>query len=266
MVATSQPLASQTGLDILKRGGNAVDAAIAMAAVLNVTEPNMTGIGGDAFMMVYASKAKRLEGLNASGRAPRALNLEHFTSRRISQIPVTGMEAITVPGAFDGWVTLLDKYGTMKLADLMAPAIAYAENGFPVMEKTAADWAPEVPRLKLTAAAASTYLVNGAAPLPGAIFYQKNLARTLRTLARGGRDAFYRGEIARAIVEYLSEERRLSLDGRLRVAEVRMGRADLDDLPRSHALRAPAKRPGPDRAPPAQHSGRHRRDGHADRA
>jgi gamma-glutamyltranspeptidase / glutathione hydrolase len=202
MVATSQPLASQTGLDILKRGGNAVDAAIAMAAVLNVTEPNMTGIGGDAFMMVYASKAKKLEGLNASGRAPRALNLEHFSSRKISQIPVTGMEAITVPGAFDGWVTLLDKHGSMKLADLMAPAIGYAENGFPVMEKTTADWEPEVPRLKLTAAAASTYLVNGAAPLPGAIFYQKNLARTLRTLARGGRDAFYRGEIARAIVEY----------------------------------------------------------------
>ena len=202
MVATSQPLASQTGLDILKRGGNAVDAAIAMAAVLNVTEPNMTGIGGDAFMMVYASKTKKLEGLNASGRAPRALNLEHFSSRKISQIPVTGMEAITVPGAFDGWVSLLDKYGTMKLADLMAPAIGYAENGFPVMEKTAADWEPEVPRLKLTAAAASTYLVDGAAPQPGAIFYQKNLARTLRTLARGGRDAFYRGEIARSIVEY----------------------------------------------------------------
>jgi gamma-glutamyltranspeptidase / glutathione hydrolase len=202
MVATSQPLASQVGLDILKRGGNAVDAAIAMAAVLNVTEPNMTGVGGDAFMMVYSSKTKKLDGLNASGRAPRALNLEYFTSRKLSQVPVTGMEPITVPGAFDGWVTLLDKYGTMKLADLMAPAIGYAENGFPVMEKTAADWEPEVPRLKLTAAAASTYLVDGAAPRPGAIFYQKNLARTLRTLARGGRDAFYRGEIARSIVEY----------------------------------------------------------------
>jgi gamma-glutamyltranspeptidase/glutathione hydrolase len=202
MVATSQPLASQAGLDILKRGGNAVDAAIAMAAVLNVTEPNMTGIGGDAFMMVYSSKTKKLDGLNASGRAPRALNLEYFTSRKLNQVPVTGMEPVTVPGAFDGWVTLLDKYGTMKLADLMAPAIGYAENGFPVMEKTAADWEPEVPRLKLTAAAASTYLVDGAAPRPGAIFSQKNLARTLRTLARGGRDAFYRGEIARAIVEY----------------------------------------------------------------
>ncbi len=202
MVATSQPLASLTGLDILKRGGNAVDAAIAMAAVLNVTEPNMTGIGGDAFMMVYSPKTKKIEGLNASGRAPRALGPEYFTSRKMNQIPTTGMEAITVPGAFDGWVTLLEKYGSMKLADLLGPAIGYAENGFPVMEKTAADWEPEVPRLKLTAAAASTYLVNGAAPKPGAIFYQKNLARTFRTLARGGRDAFYRGEIARAIVDY----------------------------------------------------------------
>src|SRR2546425_4070388 len=202
MVATSQPLASQAGLDVLKRGGNAVDAAIAMAAVLNVTEPHMTGVGGDAFVMIYSSKTKTLQGLNASGRAPRALNLDYFASRNIAQMPMTGMEPVTVPGAFDGWVTLLDKHGTMKLADLIAPAIGYAENGFPVMEKTAADWEPEVPRLELTAAAASTFLVNGEAPRPGAIFYQKNLARTLRTLARGGRDAFYRGEIGRAIVDY----------------------------------------------------------------
>ncbi len=202
MVATSQPLASQVGLEVLKRGGNAVDAAIAMAAMLNVTEPNMTGIGGDAFVMIYSPKTKTLEGLNASGRAPRALNLDYFAARKITQMPMTGMEAITVPGAFDGWVTLLDKYGTMKLADLMAPAIGYAEHGFPVMEKTAADWASEAPKLESTAAAASTYLVDGRAPRPGAMFAQKNLARTLRTLARGGRDAFYRGEIARAIVDY----------------------------------------------------------------
>src|SRR5437867_1244140 len=202
MVATSQPLASQIGLDILKRGGNAVDAAIAIAAMLNVTEPNMTGIGGDAFMMIYSSKTKKLEGLNASGRAPRGLNLDYFTSRKIAQMPTTGMEPVTVPGAFDGWVTLLDRHGTMKLAELLAPAIDYADNGFAVMEKTAADWVPEIPRLKLTPAAAATYVVNGDAPRPGEIFYQKNLARTLRTLARGGRDAFYRGEIARAIVDY----------------------------------------------------------------
>src|SRR5262245_60660204 len=111
MVASSQPLASQTGLDILKRRGNAVDAAIAMAAMLNVTEPNMTGIGGDAFAMIYSSKTKKLEALNASGRAPRALNLAHFTSRKITTMPLTGMEPITVPGAFDGWITLLEKHG-----------------------------------------------------------------------------------------------------------------------------------------------------------
>jgi gamma-glutamyltranspeptidase/glutathione hydrolase len=202
MVASSQPLASQAGLDVLKRGGNAVDAAIAMAAVLNVTEPNMTGIGGDAFMMVYSAKTRKIEALNASGRAPRALTGDLLASRGLTQMPTSGMETITVPGAFDGWVTLLDKHGTMKLADLLAPAIGLAENGFPVMEKTVADWLPEVEKLKRNPAAASTYLVNGDAPKPGAIFVQKNLARTMRTLAKGGRDAFYRGEIAKAIVEY----------------------------------------------------------------
>ncbi len=144
MVASSQPLASQVGLDVLKRGGNAVDAAIAMAAMLNVTEPMMTGIGGDAFMLVHWSKTKELKGLNASGRAPRALNLDYFKKKGIKSMPAEGMEPITVPGAFDGWVTLLEKYGSMKLADLLAPAIEYAENGFPVMEKTAADWESEV--------------------------------------------------------------------------------------------------------------------------
>jgi gamma-glutamyltranspeptidase/glutathione hydrolase len=202
MVASSQPLASQVGVEVLKRGGNAVDAAIAMAAVLNVTEPMMTGVGGDAFMLVFWSKTGELKGLNASGRAPRALNLDHFAKKGIKAMPDYGMESITVPGAFDGWVTLLEKYGTMKLADLLAPAIEFAENGFPVMEKTAADWAVEVDKLKRTPASASNYLIDGRAPRAGEIFRQKNLARTFRALARGGRDAFYRGEVARAIVDY----------------------------------------------------------------
>ena len=202
MVATSQPLASQTGIDVLQRGGNAVDAAIAIAAVLNVTEPSMTGIGGDAFALVYSAKTKTLSGLNASGRAPRALGADYFASKNITTMPSTGMEAITVPGAFDGWVTLLEKFGTMPLASLLEPAITYAENGFPLMEKIAADWVPEVPKLRRTPAAAATFLVNGEAPRAGDIFVQKNLARTLRALARGGREAFYRGEIARAIADY----------------------------------------------------------------
>jgi gamma-glutamyltranspeptidase/glutathione hydrolase len=202
MVASSQPLASQAGLDVLKRGGNAVDAAIAMAAMLNVTEPMMTGIGGDAFMLVYWSRTRELKGLNASGRAPGALSLDYFDKKKITKMPEFGMESITVPGAFDGWVTLLDKYGTMKLADLLGPAIECAENGFPVMEKAAEDWNAEVTKLKKTPAAAANYLIDGRAPRPGEIFRQPNLARTLRTLARGGRDAFYKGEIAKAIADY----------------------------------------------------------------
>src|SRR5262245_13228818 len=164
MVATSQPLASQVGLDVLKRGGNAVDAAIAMAAMFNVTEPMMTGVGGDAFMLVYWSKTKELKGLNASGRAPHALSLDYFAKKKITKMPEFGMESITVPGAFDGWVTLLERYGTMKLEDLLAPAIDCAENGFPVMEKTAEDWNAEVTKLKKTPASATNYLIDGRAP------------------------------------------------------------------------------------------------------
>jgi gamma-glutamyltranspeptidase/glutathione hydrolase len=202
MVATSQPLASQVGLDVLKRGGNAVDATIAMAAMLNVTEPMMTGVGGDAFALVYWAKTKELKGLNASGRAPQALSLDHFAKKHLTHMPEFGMESITVPGAFDGWVTLLEKYGTMKLSDLLAPAIAYAENGFPVMEKAAEDWEAEVHKLQQTPAASANYLVNGRAPRAGEIFRQKNLAHTLRVLAQGGRNAFYKGEIARSIADY----------------------------------------------------------------
>ncbi|HEV8202848.1 MAG TPA: gamma-glutamyltransferase [Pyrinomonadaceae bacterium] len=202
MVASSQPLASEVGLDVLKRGGNAVDAAIAMAAMLNVTEPMMTGIGGDAFMLVYWSKTKELKGLNASGRAPHALSLDYFARKKITKMPEFGMESITVPGAFDGWVTLLDKYGTMKLADLLQPAIECAQNGFPIMEKTAEDWNAEVTKLKKTPASAANYLIEGRAPRAGEMFRQPNLARTLRTLALGGRDAFYKGEIAKAIADY----------------------------------------------------------------
>jgi gamma-glutamyltranspeptidase/glutathione hydrolase len=203
MVASSQPLASQVGLDVLKRGGNAVDAAIAMAAVLNVTEPMMTGVGGDMFAIVYWAKTNELKGLNASGRAPRALSLDYFAKKGITKMPQFGMESITVPGAFDGWNVLLEKYGTMKLADLLAPAIGYAENGYPVMEKASEDWGEEEARLKANPDAAANYLPNGHVPQPGEIFRQKNLAHTLKLLAAGGRDAFYKGEVGRAIADYM---------------------------------------------------------------
>jgi gamma-glutamyltranspeptidase/glutathione hydrolase len=205
MVASSQPLASQVGLEILKRGGNAVDAAIAMAAMLNVTEPSMTGIGGDAFMMVYSAKTKKLEGLNASGRAPKALNTDYFAKKNLKSVPFVGMESITVPGAFDGWVTLLEKHGTMKLADLLQPAINYAENGFPLEEKIVADWQVGVRPPNDNFKFVDALLVNGAAPKAGHIFVQKNLAKTFRALAAGGRDAFYRGPVGQAIVDYMQK-------------------------------------------------------------
>ncbi|HSE24348.1 MAG TPA: gamma-glutamyltransferase [Pyrinomonadaceae bacterium] len=205
MVASSQPLASAVGLEILKSGGNAVDAAIAMAAMLNVTEPMMTGIGGDMFAMVYWAKTKELNGLNASGRAPRAMTIDYFKQKNVTRMPQAGMDTITVPGAFDGWVTLHEKYGTKKFADLLSPAIDYAENGFPVMEKTAEDWAAEVDKLKRNKAANESYLVNGRPPAAGEIFRERNLAKTLRTLARGGRDAFYKGSVGQAIADYCKQ-------------------------------------------------------------
>ena len=205
MVASSQPLASQAGLEVLQKGGNAVDAAIAMAAVLNVTEPMMTGVGGDMFAIVYWAKTGELKGLNASGRAPQALNLEYFQKKGMKRVPPVGMEPITVPGAFDGWCTLRDKYGTMPLAELLQPAIGYAENGFPVMEKAAEDWVAEEGKLKRTPAAAETYLVDGRAPHPGEIFKNPHLAATLRTLAQGGRNALYNGPVGRAMVDYFQK-------------------------------------------------------------
>ena len=197
-------------------------------------EPMMTGVGGDAFALVYWAKTKELKGLNASGRAPRALTLDYFAKKKRTTMPQFGMESITVPGAFDGWVTLLNKYGTMKLADLLAPAIEHAEHGFPVMEKAAEDWAAEVTKLKRSPAASANYLVNGRAPNAGEIFRQKNLAHTLRVLASGGRDAFYKGEIAGPSVT-TAKERRVYYARRPRCTKSGLGRSDFSKLP-SHSL------------------------------
>ena len=202
MVATSQPLATEVGVQILERGGNAIDAAIAVAAMLNVTEPMMTGIGGDMWAIVYWAKDGKLHGLNASGRAPKALTPEYFAKKGLKAVPIRGMEPITVPGAVDGWYTLLNQYGTMKMPDLLQPAIRYADEGYPVMEKASEDWEEVVDVLKRDPAAASTYLINGEAPKPGYIFKNAHLANSLRILASGGRDAYYKGPIGQAIVDY----------------------------------------------------------------
>ncbi len=200
MVATSQPLAAQAGIDILKAGGNAIDAAIAVNAALGVVEPMSCGIGGDLFAIIQDAESGGLTGLNASGRAPYAATIEHYRGRGYEYIPDTGPLNWSVPGCVDGWVCLLERFGTMSLAQVLEPAIFYAESGFPVSDIIARDWAGSTPLLSPWPESVRVYLPGGQAPEPGAVFRNPDLARTYRILAEGGRDAFYHGEIAEAIV------------------------------------------------------------------
>ena len=204
VVATSQPLASLAGLDILKQGGNAVDAAIATAAVLTVVEPQSTALGGDMFAMVYLAEEDILVGLNGSGRAaygmtPQALK-NRLDDQDLTRIP--GIHSVTVPGAVDGWFTLHERYGKLSMAEVLAPAIYYAEHGFHVTEIISVAWAGSARRLAQEPSAAETWLVDGAAPKVGDLFVNPGLAKTLKMLATDGRDAFYKGPIAEAIVAY----------------------------------------------------------------
>ncbi|MEP7188960.1 MAG: gamma-glutamyltransferase, partial [Roseiflexaceae bacterium] len=181
MVGASQPLAAQAGLRILLAGGNAADAAVAVAAALNVVEPMSTGIGGDAFALVYDAASRSVSALNGSGRAPRAISPQVFAERGLDHVPSDGMLPVTVPGTVDAWVTLLERHGTLPLAQVLAPAIEYAEHGFPVSEIIAGSWWRATARLQAHPDSARTYLVGGQrAPRPGEIFRQPNLARTLR--------------------------------------------------------------------------------------
>ena len=200
MIAASQPLASAAGLKVLQDGGNAIDAAIAAAAVLAVVEPTMTGIGGDLFAIVYDAKTKTLRGLNASGRSAYAATPEAFAARHFTQIPQSGVYSVSVPGVVDGWATLASTYGSIPLARALAPAIDYAKNGFAVSEIISGQWKGTEHKLAADPAAAATFLPNGHAPRPGEIFANPKLAATLQRIAESGRDAFYRGPIAAAIV------------------------------------------------------------------
>lgn len=203
MVATSQPLAAQAGLQMLIDGGNAFDAAVTTAAVLNVVEPMSTGIGGDCFALLYLAETGEVKALNGSGRAPRALTLDVFEGRGLDQVPLTGMLPVTVPGTIDGWATLLDAHGTISLADALAPAIRYAEEGFAVTELIGRAWDYLSPKMLATPEAAEHYLVDEErAPRPGEVFRLPALAQTFRKIAAGGRDAFYQGAIAQAIVDF----------------------------------------------------------------
>jgi gamma-glutamyltranspeptidase/glutathione hydrolase len=201
MIASSQPLASQAGLSILMQGGNAADAAVAAAAVLNVTEPASTGIGGDCFALFYDSRTQSVSALNGSGRAPANLSLELIERQKLARggaLPPDHAHNVTVPGACCGWCDLIEHHGSLPLGEILAPAIGLAEDGFPVAPLTAYYWSGAM-GLLATAPGGLAMTVGGRAPRAGEIFRNPGLARTLRAVAQGGREAFYKGPIAAGI-------------------------------------------------------------------
>jgi gamma-glutamyltranspeptidase/glutathione hydrolase len=201
IVAAESPLAAQAGVRILERGGNAVDAAIAANAAMGVVAPMMNGIGGDLFVIVYDVKANKLYGLNASGWAPRELTIEFLHKRGLRDMPQRGIYPVTVPGTVDGWQKLADKFGRKKLAEDLGPAIRLAQDGFPVPELTAAVWASDTDLLREDSAASATYLIKDHAPRTGEVFTNPDLAWSLQQIAAHGRDAFYKGEISKKILD-----------------------------------------------------------------
>lgn len=205
MVATSQVSATQAGLDVLRQGGTAVDAAIAANAVLGLTEPTGCGIGGDLFAMVWEPGKDAPTGLNASGRAPRSLNVDVFRERELEYIPSLGPLPVSVPGAVDGWHELHKRYGRLDFSELLAPAVALAHEGFPVAQLTAAAWASNARALSDYPGFADTFMPAGKAPGKGRIFRNPRLGKTYELLAAGGREAFYRGEIAWKVADYMRE-------------------------------------------------------------
>jgi gamma-glutamyltranspeptidase / glutathione hydrolase len=200
IVATSHVQASAAGAEILARGGSAVDAAIAANAVLGVTEPMMNGMGGDLFAIYWEAKTGKLYGLNASGWAPQGLTIEHLKAKGEAAVPTEGIDSVTVPGAVAGWQALHSRFGRMPWKDLFQPAISYAEEGYPVPEVIASYWKDAADSLAADAEAQRVYLPGGKSPEVGQVFQNRDLARALRIVAEQGTEAFYKGEIARAIV------------------------------------------------------------------
>lgn len=202
MVATSHPLAANVGLDVLKAGGNAVDAAIATNAMLGLVEPMSCGIGGDLFVIYWDAKTKKLYGLNASGRSPAALSRQVFADKGLDAIPIEGPLSWSVPGCVDGWFELHDRFGSQPFAQILKPSIEYGRQGFPVTEIIAGYWKGAQRQLAKHADSASTFLVDGRAPREGEVFRNPNLADTYERIASGGRAEFYRGVTAKKIVAY----------------------------------------------------------------
>ena len=202
MVATTHPLAVQIGVDILKRGGNAVDAAIATNAAMGLMEPMSCGIGGDLYAIVWDAKTRKLYGLNASGRSPYQATREFFAKKGLKEIPVFGPLSWSVPGCVDGWEELRKKFGTMSFAQLLEPSIRYADEGFPVPRTIARAWSGAQERLSRNPDAAKTYYPGGRAPRSGDLFKNPRLAASYREIAEHGRDGYYQGRIAQEIVTF----------------------------------------------------------------
>jgi gamma-glutamyltranspeptidase/glutathione hydrolase len=206
MAATSQPLATQVCLDILKAGGNAIDAAIAGNAVLGLVEPTGNGVGGDLFAIIWHAESGRLYGLNASGRSPQSLTFEYFEKNGLSKIPAYGPLPVSVPGCVDGWFEMHKKFGLLEMKDILSPAIQYAREGFPVTELIAHYMNLSSGRLQKYPGFKETYMTNGKTPAKGEIFKNPYLGNTLEKIADEGRDAFYKGEIARTIARYMKDQ------------------------------------------------------------
>lgn len=205
MAATSQPLATQVALDVLKEGGSAMDAAIAANAVLGLVEPASCGIGGDVFAIVWSAEEQKLYGLNGSGRAPQSLTIDYFMDKGLSYVPFYGPLPVSVPGCVDGWFTLHEKFGRLPMEDILQPAIDYGNNGFPVSEVIAYEMASSYEALKDQPGFAQTYMPKGRPPVKGEVFVNKDLANTYELIAKKGRDAFYKGSIAKTIDSYMKK-------------------------------------------------------------
>jgi gamma-glutamyltranspeptidase/glutathione hydrolase len=206
IVASEHPLASQIGANILEQGGNAIDAAVAANAAMGLVAPMANGIGGDMFAIVYEARSGRFHGLNASGWAPLALTPEFLRRKGITKMPQDGIHSVTVPGTVDGWDKLVKRFGRKKLATLLAPSIALAEEGFPVTEIFSSYWVANEAKLRKDIYASKTFLLNDAAPRPGQLFRNPDLARSYREIAARGRKGFYEGAIARRILACMREQ------------------------------------------------------------
>ncbi len=205
MAATSQPLATQVALDILKNGGSAMDAAIAANAVLGLVEPASCGIGGDIFAIIWDAKAQKLYGFNGSGRAPKSLTIDYFMERDMRYVPLHGPLPVSVPGCVDGWFSMHQKFGKLPMSALLQPAINYGREGFPVSEVIAYEMASNYEGMENQPGFADTYLPNGKPPVKGEVFKNPGLANTYELIAKGGRDAFYKGAIARTINRFMKK-------------------------------------------------------------